>query len=51
MTVYTSTTLQPFLEQVRASNLTASAKTTAAQLAADAVALSAKVQALEAELA
>ena len=51
MTVYTSATLEPFLEQVRASNLTASAKTAARQLAADAVALSAKVQALEAELA
>ena len=51
MTVYTSATLAPFLEQVRASNLTSSAKTTAAQLAADAVALSAKVRAFEAELA
>src|SRR6266704_2485644 len=51
MTVYTSATMGPFLEQVRASNLTASAKTQAGQLAADAIALSAKVQALEAELA
>ena len=51
MTVYTSATLTPFLKLVRASNLTPSAKTPAGQLAADAVALSAKVQALEAELA
>jgi hypothetical protein len=51
MTVYTSATLEPFLEQVLASNLTASAKTAAGQLADDAIALSAKVQALEAELA
>jgi len=51
MTVYTSATLAPFLEQVRASNLTSSAKTAAGQLADDAIALSAKVQALEAELA
>jgi transposase len=51
MTVYTSATLEPFLEQVRDSNLTASAKMVAGKLAADAVALSAKVQALEAKLA
>src|SRR2546428_12350748 len=51
MTVYTSATMRLFLEQVLASNLTASAKTQAGQLAADAIALSAKVQALEAELA
>ncbi len=51
MTAYTSATLTPFLKQVRASNLMPSAKTLAGQLAADAVALSAKVQALEAELA
>lgn len=51
MTVYTSATLAPFLEQVRASNLTSSAKAAAGQLAADAIALSAKVKALETELA
>ena len=51
MTVYTSAMLVPFLEQCAPSNLTASAKTQAGQLAADAIALSAKVQALEAELA
>ncbi|HEX4594572.1 MAG TPA: IS66 family transposase [Bryobacteraceae bacterium] len=51
MRVYTFATLEPFLEQVRASNLTACAKTAAGQLAADAIALSAKVQVLEAELA
>ena len=51
MTRYSSATLAPFLQQVRASNLTASAKTTAEQLAADAVALSAEVQTLKAKLA
>jgi len=48
MTVYTPAMLGPFLEQCAPSNLTASAKTQAGQLAADAIALSAKVQALEA---
>lgn len=51
MKAYTSATLTPFLNAVRASNLTPSDKTTAGQLAADAVALQAKVEALEAELA
>src|SRR5207249_9791048 len=40
-----------FLEKVRASNLPSTAKTQAGQLVAGAIALSAKVQALEAELA
>ena len=51
MTDYTSATLRPFLAQVRASNLTASAKAEAGQLAADVVALCARVRTLEAELA
>ena len=51
MRAYTAATLTPFLDEVRASNLTPNAKTIAGQLAADAVALRAKVEALEAELA
>ncbi len=51
MRAYTAATLTPFLDEVRASNLTPSAKTIAGQLAADAVALRAKVEALKAELA
>ena len=51
MRAYTAATLTPFLKEVRASNLTPNAKTIAGQLAADAVALRAKVEALEAELA
>ena len=49
--VYTSDTLRCFLQEVSDSNLTPSAKLTARQLAADAIALSAKVQALQGELA
>ena len=49
--VYTSDTLRCFLQEVSDSNLTPSAKVTARQLAADAIALSAKVQALQGELA
>src|SRR5438552_513132 len=51
MTLYTADTLALFLEKVRASNLPSTAKTQAGQLVAGAIALSAKVQALEAELA
>ena len=51
MRAYTAATLAPFLDEVRASNLTPNAKTIAGQLAADAVALRAKVEVLEAELA
>jgi len=49
--VYTSDTLRCFLQEVSDSNLTPSAKVTARQLAADAITLSAKVQALQGELA
>ena len=51
MRAYTSDTLASFLEEVRASNLTPSTKAIAGQLAADTIALSAKVKDLEAELA
>jgi hypothetical protein len=47
---YSSATLTPFLEAVRASNLTRNDKTIARQLAADAIAFRARVEALEAEL-
>jgi transposase len=50
MTLYTADALALFLENVRASNLPSTTKTQAGQLVADAIALSAKVQALEAEL-
>lgn len=51
MRAYTGATLTPFLNEVRESNLTPAAKTIAGQLAADVVALRAKVEALAAELA
>lgn len=51
MRAYTGATLTPFLNEVRESNLTPAAKTIAGQLAADVVALHAKVEALAAELA
>lgn len=51
MRAYTSTGLTPFLKEVRASNLTLRAKTIAGQLATDAVALRAEVEALKTELA
>jgi transposase len=51
MRAYTAATLTPLLQEVRASNLTPSAKTIVGQLAADAVALGAEVEALKAELA
>ena len=51
MRAYTDATLTLFLNEVRESNLTPAAKTIAGQLAADVVALCAKVEALAAELA
>jgi transposase len=48
---YSSATLTPFLKAVRASNLTRHDKTIARQLATDAIAFRAKVEALEAEVA
>lgn len=51
MTPYTAKRLEPFLRDVRGSNLAPRSKAAAQQLAADAVPLTAKVQALEAELA
>lgn len=51
MTAYTPAVLTPFLEDVRASNLTRGSKAMAQQLAADVLTLSAKVNALEAQWA
>ena len=51
MRAYTAATLAPFLEEVRASNLTPGSKVAAEQLAADAAALSAEVEALRTQLA
>jgi transposase len=51
MTPYTAESLEPFLRDVRGSNLAPRSRAVAQRLAADAVALTAKVQALEAQLA